>query len=259
MSSIVKSLRRHCYRIAYSGRGMECVFCGQRHQRFLPAGSRSRRLARLGAIGIGRRPDACCPACGASDRARLLLLYLRDAAGLFRDPHDKKLLHIAPNPALARALREAPSLGITWGSIDPEDFSEFNAVRADIMHLPFGDNAFDWVLCNHVLQQVPDDRQALREIRRVLNPGGRAILQVPWAPALAVTDESLDELDRRERRRRFGSTQHFRLYGTDITERFANEGLTLSFHTPSDPDWSEDYARHALNLPEVVMLAEPLT
>lgn len=259
MLTLIRTCRRLCYRTCLRGSGFECLFCGTRHRRFLPAGSRSRRLAALQAVGIGRRDNACCPECGASDRARLLFLYLRDVAHVIDAPQPLRVLHVAPNEALARALQRERSLDITWGSLDPADFTDFDAVRADIMDLPFAPAAFDWLLCNHVLQQVPDDRRALREIRRVLRPDGHAIVQVPLAPGLPTTDEELGDLDRRERRRRFGSTQHFRLYGEDIVSRFAAQGLRLHFLRPSDPGWQADCRRYALNAREAVMIAEPLS
>lgn len=228
--SLFKHMRDRVFAALHRGERFTCVFCGRRFSRFLPAGSRSRSLRRVGAVGIGRRPDARCPGCGSSDRARLLYLYLRDHTDVFTRP--LRLLHIAPNLALAAKLRESANINYVCGSIDPDDFRELGAVAVDVMRMPFTDASFDVVLCNHVLQQVPDDMAGLREIHRVLKPGGWAVAQSPVATAAAVTDQELGEMTPRARRRRFGSTLHFRLYGRDYADRLRAAGLTPEIVEP---------------------------
>jgi len=99
-------------------------------------------------------------------------------------------------------------------------------VKMDIHRMPFGDSSFDVVLCNHVLEHVTDDITALQEIRRVLKPGGFAILQVPFfhpIPDETISDPSVT--DPRERERLFGQDDHVRRYGKDYTSRIENAGL----------------------------------
>jgi ubiquinone/menaquinone biosynthesis C-methylase UbiE len=49
-------------------------------------------------------------------------------------------------------------------------------VAADLAQLPFADGSFDVVTCGYVLEHVPDPRQGLSEMARVLIPGGRMML-----------------------------------------------------------------------------------
>ena len=52
-------------------------------------------------------------------------------------------------------------------------------VKADICNLPFEDNTFDFILCNHVLEHIEDDIKAINELYRVMKPGGSGIFQIP--------------------------------------------------------------------------------
>jgi ubiquinone/menaquinone biosynthesis C-methylase UbiE len=100
-------------------------------------------------------------------------------------------------------------------------------VKMDLHQIPFDENHFDVVLCNHVLEHVRDDIQAMREIHRVLKPGGFAILQIPFFnPIPDVTFEDPSITDKREREKIFGQDDHVRKYGHDYPQRIATSGLT---------------------------------
>jgi len=62
-------------------------------------------------------------------------------------------------------------------------------VLADAQHLPFKDGAFDRVVCTEVLEHIPDDRAGIRELYRVLRPGGDIAVSVPryWPEKLFWT------------------------------------------------------------------------
>ncbi len=127
-------------------------------------------------------------------------------------------------------------------------------VKMDIHHMPFADNSFDSVLCNHVLEHVDSDLQALGEIRRVLKPGGWAILQVPFfAPVPEVTVEDPAIQSPREREIHFGQDDHVRKYGKDYSQRIERSGLK------SKPDAFArelpDGARHGISAAEVIYVA----
>ena len=99
-------------------------------------------------------------------------------------------------------------------------------VKMDIHQMPFPDNSFDTVLCNHVLEHVDDDIQAMREIARVLKPGGLAIMQVPFfhpIPDKTISDPSIK--DRKTREKLFGQDDHVRRYGKDYSNRIEQSGL----------------------------------
>jgi ubiquinone/menaquinone biosynthesis C-methylase UbiE len=124
-------------------------------------------------------------------------------------------------------------------------------VKMDIHQIPFGDNHFDVVLCNHVLEHVKDDIQAMSELRRVLKPGGWAILQVPFfSPVPDVTFEDASITNPREREKIFGQDDHVRLFGKDYTKRIAQSGLV-----PEANDFAKTQpSRFGLQQAEVIYL-----
>jgi ubiquinone/menaquinone biosynthesis C-methylase UbiE len=112
------------------------------------------------------------------------------------------------------------------GYITADIESPLAKVKMDIHEMPFEDGRFDAVLCNHVLEHVRDDIQAMKEIRRVLKPGGWAIMQIPFfSPVPDVTFEDSSITDKREREKIFGQDDHVRKYGKDYTRRIQQAGL----------------------------------
>lgn len=196
-------------------------------------------LSQLDVVGGGRRHDSRCPWCGATDRARLIHLYLTQILGMAFGPgrredgavepadapHDGhlRLLHIAPAPPLERWLRTLHHVRYVTADLERVGVD----VRLDLTRLPWAAQSFDAVLCNHVLEHVPDDRAALRELRRVLRPGGWAVVQVPLARALEATleDPTISTADERERH--YGQADHVRLYGRDYPDRLRGAGFEV--------------------------------
>ena len=202
------ALRRMAWSvIAFAMRGgrVECPCCGGRFRRFLRGGPE-------------RRPDARCPRCGSLERHRLVWLWLRRATDLLSAP--RRVLVVAPEPFLQDALRARPHLD--YLSIDLE--SPLAMRRMDLTRLDLPDGSFDAVFCNHVLEHVPDDRAAMRELRRVLRPGGWAVLQTPIDLGRESTDEDPTVTRPEERLRRFGQADHVRIYGRDFFDRLRAAG-----------------------------------
>lgn len=167
-----------------------------------------------------------CPSCEASDRDRLYALYLRDYLTSLRAEDPIKILDFAPSPPLSRFI-----LKLRQDSLyrTADLFVEGVDDRVDIMELhPYADNQFDFLICSHVLEHVSDDRKALRELYRILKPGGRGILMVPILLSLAAIDEDPTVLDEGERWRRFGQHDHVRLYSKDgFVERLREPGFVV--------------------------------
>jgi SAM-dependent methyltransferase len=177
--------------------------------------------------GVVCRPDARCPDCGSLERHRLAWLYLKEEMS-FLDGSPRVMLHVAPEPALERPLRAVR--GLT--RITADLLRGRIMVRLDVTRLPFGRGSFDAIYCSHVLEHVPDDAAAMRELRRVLRPGGWAILQVPVLRE--VTDEDPAVVLPEERLKRFGQEDHVRTYGRDFADRLARSGFEVRV---------DDYAR----------------
>jgi SAM-dependent methyltransferase len=199
-----RRLRDEVSRRRLAGDAVRCPVCGDSFERF-------------GAFH--GRPDARCPGCGALERHRLLWLYLSTRTDLFTRP--QQVLHIAPEPFLRPLLQATHGNGYVYGDVaDPQH-------RLDVTALPAADRTFDVILCSHVFEHVPDDHAAVAELRRVLRPGGWAILDAPVDDRRASTDEDLSVTSSRERRRRFGQWDHVRVYGRDYPDLLRSGGFEV--------------------------------
>jgi SAM-dependent methyltransferase len=205
MSGASKEMLRPAVRYArlvrYAGRGRDCPCCGRSFRRFRAAGDPP-------------RPDAACPSCNSLERHRLLVLVIQ------REPTlaNGRFLHFAAEPALTPLLRARASEYVTT------DLSAHSDVTADIVDLPFPAARWDTILCSHVLEHVTDDAGAMRELRRVLAPGGQAIIVVPRNDGVP-TDEDPSVTDPGERERCFGQFDHVRVYGDDLEDRLRSAGF----------------------------------
>ena len=194
--------------IFYAGNQVECPICAKHYRQFLPYGR------------ISTRANALCANCLSLERHRLIWLYLREKTNFFSAPLD--VLHVAPEHCFMKRFEAVH--GNRYITADIE--SPLAKVKMDIHHIPFGDNHFDVVLCNHVLEHVNDDIQAMGEIKRVLKPGGWAILQVPFfSPVPEVTFEDATITDKRAREKAFGQDDHVRMFGKDYAQRIERAGL----------------------------------
>ena len=131
------------------------------------------------------------------------------------------ILHVAPEPSLSQLLRAIPNVEYVGGDIT----RQYGPERIDVTNLEFADGRFDATVCNHVLEHVPEDTTAMREICRALKPGGWAILQVPdvWANQ---TDED-PNITAADARARFGQADHVRQYGWDYVDRLRAAGFEV--------------------------------
>jgi SAM-dependent methyltransferase len=179
------------------------------------------RLRRFKPYGVVPRPNALCGVCGSLERDRLMYLFLTQRTNLF-DGQRKKLLHVAPEPELVGLFRSKDY--IEYLSADLFDVSAM--VKMDITDIQFGENTFNIIYCSHVLEHVPDDRRAMRELYRVLKPGGWAILQVPITADKTFECPSITSP--RERERLFGQHDHVRRYGPDYKDRLADSGFSVT-------------------------------
>ena len=146
----------------YRGQDVTCPVCGKSFRKFLPYGR------------INPRENALCPNCLSLERHRLMWLYLKERTGFFKN--GLHVLHIAPEACFIKRFEKIH--GEKYITADIE--SPLAKVKMDIHQIPFEQNTFDVVLCNHVLEHVKDDIKAMNEIQRVLKPQGFAILQVPF-------------------------------------------------------------------------------
>lgn len=167
------------------------------------------------------RKNVLSPSTLSLERHRLLWLYLKNETNLFNTP--QRLLHFAPEQAFYKRFKKFKHL--TYTTTDLE--SPLADIKADICNLPFVDNSFDFILCNHVLEHIPDDTKAMQEVFRVLAPNGTAILQIPQDLNRENTFEDNSITDAKERARIFGQYDHVRIYGKDYFNKLRDIGFNV--------------------------------
>lgn len=168
-----------------------------------------------------QRNNVLSPSTLSLERHRLLWLYLSNETDFFTKP--MRLLHFAPEQAFYKRFRKMSHIQYTTTDLE----SPLADVKADICQLPFANNSFDWILCNHVLEHIPDDTQAMQELYRVLKPGGVAILQIPQDLKRAFTFEDDSITDPKERAEIFGQYDHVRVYGRDYFDKLRSIGFRV--------------------------------
>lgn len=133
------------------------------------------------------------------------------------------MLHFAPEQAFYKRFRAMKNLDYTTTDLN----SPLADVKADICYLPFEDDSYDVIFCNHVLEHIPDDTKAMQELYRILKPGGMAILQIPQDLQRAQTFEDNSITDRNERAAIFGQYDHVRIYGRDYFDKLRTIGFKV--------------------------------
>lgn len=190
-----------------SGNEVQCTVCSKEYKKFLPYGRNPRK-------------NALCPSCLSLERHRLMWLYLKEETDFFTAP--LKVLHVAPEHCFIDRFEALPNLDYITADLE----SPLAKVKMDVHEIPFPENTFDVIFCNHVLEHVEDDLKVGAEFNRVLKPGGWGILQSPVYD-LEVTIEDKTITDPSERERLFGQRDHIRKYGKDYAERIRKSGLQI--------------------------------
>lgn len=194
----------------YRGNRVECPICGHHYRRFLGYGY------------VTPRDNALCPHCLSLERHRLLWLYLTRETDL--TTARPRTLHIAPEACLMKPLRRCFE-GREREYLTADLESPLAEMHFDVQDIPLPDNFADVVLCNHILEHVADDSRALRELHRIMRPGGWGILLSPVDLYRAETFEDDTITDPDERTRIFGQYDHRRIFGRDYTDRLRAAGF----------------------------------
>lgn len=168
------------------------------------------------------RDNVLSPSTLSLERHRLLWLYLKNETNFFTQEHS--LLHFAPEQAFYKRFKKLKNIKYTTTDLH----SPLADVKADICNLPFQNNEFDIIFCNHVLEHIPDDTKAMQEMYRVLKPGGWGIFQIPQDLNREHTFEDDSITDKKERAKIFGQYDHVRIYGRDYFEKLRSIGFNVS-------------------------------
>ena len=191
--------------------------------------------------GYGKqRENALSPGTLSLERHRQMWLYLKNETDFFTKNY--KVLHIAPEQEFLRKFKKMKNLDYTSADL----FSPIVDVKADILDLPFENESFDIIFCNHVLEHIEDDRKAMRELHRVMRKGGWGIFQVPMKNSLEKTYEDFTIKDPKERQKHFGQYDHVRWYGMDYFDRLKSVGFQTDINFYSRKFSDEDRKKYGL-------------
>lgn len=167
------------------------------------------------------RENVLSPSTLSLERHRLLWLYLQRETNFFSQR--LTVLHFAPEQAFYGRFKKLANITYTTTDLN----SPLADVKADICSLPFADNSFDVILCNHVLEHIPDDSKAMHELYRVLKPEGWGIFQIPQDLNRETTFEDDSITGKAERAKIFGQYDHVRIYGRDYFDKLRSIGFVV--------------------------------
>lgn len=210
---------------------VECPFCRWKGKSFLPNGLEVRRNSR-------------CPKCDSLERHRLYYLYLQN---VIPAKSKLKVLHFAPEKILTKLFKSFSNIEYLSADLDPTKAM----VKEDITNISFADASFDILFCAHVLEHIPDDLKAMRELHRILKPDGFAVLQVPVKDEFngRMIDKTYEDFSitlPQEREKAFGQHDHVRVYGRDFKDRLEQAGFHVRIDKFAETLGAEKLKRFAL-------------
>jgi len=220
----------------YKGNNFTDPINGKSYRKFLPYGYGS------------QRENVLSPGTLSLERHRQMWLYLKRETDFFQKQY--KVLHIAPEQAFFKKFKRLKNLNYITADL----YSPIVDVKADILNLPFPDESFDVIFCNHVLEHIEDDRKAMAELYRVMKKGGWGIFQIPLKNKMETTYEDFSITDPKERQKHFGQYDHVRWYGMDYFSRLQQAGFTTEINFYSQKFSPEEQKKYALNPSEILPL-----
>lgn len=207
---------------------------GKRFKTFLP-------------YGYGKQRDnVLSPSTLSLERHRLLWLYLKSNTDFFTKNH--RVLHFAPEQAFYKRFRNMENLDYITTDLN----SPLADVKADICNLPFKDDEFDVILCNHVLEHISDDTKAMQELYRVMKPSGFGVFQIPQDLNREKTFEDNSITDKKERAKIFGQYDHVRVYGLDYFDKLRTIGFKVKEVDYTAKLSKEDIITYCLSKGEII-------
>lgn len=219
--SAARPVYKWLYSLYYAGTRHKCPSCGAYLRKFIPDGIISPLFPDI--VGARWHTKGRCPRCDTMPRHRLMHLFIMNKTGLFRDRTRRlNVLQFAPEYSTIRLMRKYGH--IKYFSADL--YSRFAEYKMDILDIKFESNFFNAVLCQHVLEHIEDDIKAMKELFRVLKPGGWAILQVPVRETVKTFENPAYKTPE-DRLKFYGQSDHVRIYGWDYKERLESAGFKV--------------------------------
>ena len=248
-------LKNQIKKIFYWGNKYYCNVCDSNLRKFLPAGVSNSVINELEIIGAGYHTNDVCPICNASYRTRSIVAFWESTD---IDFSGKRILHIAPEQGLYEYIKKNNPENYICGDIDPKRYSQINnIVYIDLSDITFQTESFDLIICNHVLEHIPDDKKAMSELYRILSVKGKAILQVPISFKLQDTLEDPSCNTPEKRFQKFGQHDHVRIYAMkDYIKRLEKTGFSVSVMNVKDFNLIKKYKKLALDERENIFICD---
>lgn len=224
--------------LLYKGNAVECPVCERSFSKFLSYGSE-----------VKHRENVLCPYDLTLERHRLMWLYLKHESNFFKE--SLAVLHIAPEQCFHKRFKNQKNIDYLTGDL----VSPIADLHFDLHDIPLDDNKFDVVFCNHVLEHVDDAMQCMKELNRVMKPGGWGIFQVPQDFSREKTYEDPTITSPEEREKHFWQKDHVRLFGKDYPKWLMKAGFEIDEYIPSDHFSKEEINRYRLMENEILYIA----
>jgi SAM-dependent methyltransferase len=226
-----KAFRRLVKLPGYLGREHTCPVCGVGLNAFKPIWKSYRRnTERFGYIHRNREmetfnlPAFTCPKCDATDRERLMAIHLDAVWPSLAARGPVRVIDFAPAYPLKHKITRYPGIDYRSADLFRNDVQD----RIDLTKIDYPSESVDVFVCSHILEHIPEDRTAMRELRRILKPDGFGMVLVPLVVGLDETTEAEGETTEEYRWKYFGQGDHTRQYGRrDFVQRLTESGLAV--------------------------------
>jgi len=199
---------------------------------------------------IKSRKNALAPDSLSLERHRLIWLYLKEKTNFFTDKIN--FLHIAPEYCFIKRFKKLKNIKYTTADL----ISPWADIKMDVHEIPFTENVFDVIMCNHVLEHVQDDEKVMKEFYRVMKKDGWGIFQVPIEYKNEKTLEDPEINTPQLREKHYWQSDHMRLYGKDFAKKLRAVGFTViedNFINEIDPNLK---TRYCLPKEEIIYLCK---
>ncbi len=228
--------------ILYKGSNVECPVCEKSFRKFLSYGS-----------DAAHRENVLCPFDLTLERHRLMWLYLKDHSN-FLTAIKLEVLHVAPEQCFHKRFKEQSNLNYLTGDL----VSPLADIHFDLHSIPLEDNRFDVVFCNHVLEHVDDALKCMKELYRVMKPGGFGIMQVPQDFSRDVTFEDPSIVSPEDREKFYWQKDHVRLFGKDYPDWLRKAGFEVEEFIQQSNYSEKLIERYRLQSFEILYIARKL-
>ncbi len=220
----------------YRGNNVECPVCEKSFRKFLSYGS-----------DVAHRDNVLCPYDLTLERHRLMWIFLKEKTDFFTKA-DLSVMHIAPEQCFHKKFKKQENLNYKTGDL----VSPIVDMHFDLHEIPLEDNQFEVIFCNHVMEHVDDDLQCMKELYRIMKPGGWGIMQVPIDSTRNETYEDPTITSPEEREKHFWQYDHVRLYGLHYPKRLEEAGFKVDVYDFSEEMPEEKFKRYRIPKEELL-------